>query len=183
MFNERKVAQMSAYLLSKGGGEYEHLKLMKLLYLSDRESLNQTGFSISNDFFVSMPHGPVLSQTLSLINGEFNEIEGGWDEWISDTANYKVSVRHKVDRNHLDELSDYDIEIMNQIWAKFGQMTVWEIRDYTHDHCAEWKDPHGSSMPIPTERIFLALGRDKDLAVELATEVDAHKQISCLFKH
>lgn len=181
MFNERKVAQMAAYLLCKGGGRYEHLKLMKLLYLSDRASMDQTGFSISGDFFVSMPHGPVLSQTLSLINGEFEPIAGGWDAWISDKENYQVSVRREFERSELDELSDHDIDVMDQIWAEFGHMSKWQIRDYTHDHCAEWRDPHGSSMPIPNERIFEALGRETQLARELASEVDAHKQINCLF--
>jgi hypothetical protein len=36
MFSEEKVAQMAAYLLLKRGGRMAYLKLMKLLYLSNR---------------------------------------------------------------------------------------------------------------------------------------------------
>lgn len=41
MFCEEKVAQMAAYLLQKRGGKMSYLKLMKLLYLSDRESMDR----------------------------------------------------------------------------------------------------------------------------------------------
>jgi len=55
-----------------------YLKLMKLLYLADRESMRRNGRPISGDRYVSMDHGPVLSQTLNLINGarKFEE-QGG----------------------------------------------------------------------------------------------------------
>lgn len=46
MFNEEKVAQMAAYLLKKHGGSMRFIKLMKLMYLSDRkamESLTEKG--------------------------------------------------------------------------------------------------------------------------------------------
>lgn len=39
MFNEEKVAQMAAYLLKKHGGSMRFIKLMKLMYLSDRKAM------------------------------------------------------------------------------------------------------------------------------------------------
>lgn len=77
MFNERKVAQMAAFLLGKGGDRMPHLKLMKLLYLSDREAMERYGFPISGDCIVAMPHGPVLSMTLNLMDGDVESLPGG----------------------------------------------------------------------------------------------------------
>ena len=34
-----------------------HLKLMKLMYLADREAVRTCGFPITGDRFVSMPQG------------------------------------------------------------------------------------------------------------------------------
>jgi uncharacterized phage-associated protein len=59
MFDDRRVAQMAAYLLSREKGRMNHLKLMKLLYLADRESMKRHGQPISGDRFVAMDHGPV----------------------------------------------------------------------------------------------------------------------------
>ena len=47
MFNERKAAQMAAFFLGQGsGGRLAHLKLMKLLYLADREAVRAFGLPI-----------------------------------------------------------------------------------------------------------------------------------------
>jgi uncharacterized phage-associated protein len=67
MFNEFKVTQIAAFFLPKEGGEMFLLKLMKLLYLSERESFARFECSISGDKFYSLPHGPVLSRTKELI--------------------------------------------------------------------------------------------------------------------
>ena len=64
-FNEQKVAQMAAFLLARGKGKMKYLKLLKLLYLADRESMKRNGHPISGDSYVSMDHGPVLSKSIS----------------------------------------------------------------------------------------------------------------------
>jgi uncharacterized phage-associated protein len=181
MFNERKVAQMAAYLISKEGERMSHLKLMKLLYLADREAMGQFGVPLSGDRIVSMPHGPVLSMTLNLMDGDTESAENGWEAWISDKENHELSVVRPVARVELNELSAADVDVLDTVWAKFGHMTKYQIRDYTHTHCPEWKDPHGSSMPIDYEDVFVALGRTHDQAVELAAHIEAERSIDRLF--
>lgn len=181
MFNERKVAQMAAYLLAKDGGCYAHLKLMKLLYLADREALNQFGFQLTGDDIKSLPHGPVLSQTLDLINGIVPSQPNGWDAWVSDEKNYEVALKQKFTRSDLDELSDSDIDVLDTVWQQFGHMSKYQIRDYTHDHCPEWIDPNGSSTPIPKIRIFKALGKTDSEANALNSDIEIQKSISRLF--
>ena len=67
MFNERKAAQAAAWFLRQQGGRMPHLKLVKLMYLADRQSLDEHGFPITGVLAVSMPHGPVLSMTLNVV--------------------------------------------------------------------------------------------------------------------
>ena len=181
MFNERKVAQMAAYLIDKEGGRMSHLKLMKLLYLADREAMQRYGVPLSGDRMVSMPHGPVLSMTLNLMDGDIESSEGGWEAWISDKENNELSTVHAVQHAELDELSLADFDVLDAVWRQFGHMNKWAIRDYTHDHCPEWKDPNGSSNPIAYEDVFLALGRTKDQAAELAAHIEAERSIDRLF--
>ncbi|MGL5292385.1 MAG: Panacea domain-containing protein [Aeromonas sp.] len=177
MFNEERVAQMAAFMLSKRGGQMAYLKLMKLLYLSDREAMSRFGESISGDLMVSMPHGPVLSQTLNLIRGG-SEHQNGWDEWISDEANYEVSIRRDVsDRDDLDLLSDMDLEILNKVWNEFGHMTRYQIRDYTHEQCREWQDPRGSAYPIKEETLFMAVGKSPEVASAMAKHLREQRQL------
>ena len=181
MFNERKVAQMAAYLLHKRGGRMSHLKLMKLLYLADRESMRRFGAPISGDHVVAMPHGPVLSRVYDHMTGMVESCPDGWEDWITDRENHEVSLRKKIDsRDDLDMLSDADIEVLDEVWANFGRMSRWKLRDYTHDQCPEWQDPEGSSEPIPYSRVFEALGFKHDDALERGNELDAHKALDAI---
>lgn len=182
MFNERKAAQVAAWFLQQEGGRMPHLKLIKLMYLADREAMSECGFSITGDQVVAMPHGPVLSMTLNFINGDIESGEDGWEAWINDRENHDVAAR---DRPHgqeaLDELSASDLDILKKLWKRFGKMTKWEIRDYTHKHCPEWEDPQGSSYPITYQRIFEALGRSKEEAAALSERIKEQQQIDRVF--
>lgn len=180
MFNERKVAQMAAYLLKKRGGCMAHLKLMKLLYLADREAMARYGVPISGDRVVSMPHGPVLTMTLNLMDGDVESSPNGWDAWISDKANNELSLNRELSEVELDELSQADIEVLEDVWAKFGKMSRWEIRDYTHT-LPEWEDPNGSSNAIPHRKILMAMGRSEEEAAHFCAEIEAERALDKLF--
>ena len=61
MMDIKKVVQVVGYILSKYQGKLNYTKLIKMLYLADRESMRQTGYPITGDNYVSMPRGVVLS--------------------------------------------------------------------------------------------------------------------------
>ena len=171
---------MAAFLLRRRG-RMNYLKLMKLLYLADRESMKRHGEPISGDRYVSMDHGPVLSQTLNLINGAVRFQDDGWNHWIKDKADYEVSLRRKVSRDALDELSDADLDVLDDTYTKFGRMDKWELRDYTHRYCPEWTNPQGSSIPIEYVDIFKALGRRPAQARKLAARIRQEHRIDRVF--
>lgn len=176
MFTARKVAQMAAVIAKTQGGTINVLKLVKLLYLADREALGRYGFPISFDNVVAMPHGPVLSKTLDLINGFVDGPTGAqWDEWIGDREDHNVTSRRDFSRADLDELSDADLEVISDVIAQFGKWDQWTLRDYTHG-LKEWRDPNGSRAAIPDEEILIALGRDAKEAAALAHEIQTQRE-------
>ncbi|MEP7246468.1 MAG: Panacea domain-containing protein [Gammaproteobacteria bacterium] len=179
MFTTSKVAQMAALFAAKQGGAINVLKLNKLLYLADRESMSRHGCPISFDRLASMPHGPVLSQSLNLISGLSDSAK--WDEWITDCDNYDVGLTHKFVRDDLDQLSDADIEVIDEVWKQFGHMTKYALRDYTHENCPEWKDPDGSSIPIKHFDVLVHLGKSKAEARELADCIESEGKLDRLF--
>lgn len=160
MFSELRIAQMAAFFVAKERDRRQAtLKLMKLLYLADRESLNRFGHPISFDVLGSMNQGPVLSGALDLIHGEAWPSADGWAKWISDENNYEVSVRENPNRERLTELSDADLAVMESVWQTFGHMDRWQIRDYTHQNCREWEFPDGGFTRIDYRDILAALGK------------------------
>lgn len=179
MFDDRKAGQVAAFFVNAEGGRMSVIKLVKLIYLSDREFMDRCGLPITFDRLVSMPHGPVNSQTYECIQGAVDR--PGWEEWIGDREGHIVTVRKPVSRDALDEVSDAEIETMQAVWQRFGSMGKWEIRDWTHERCAEWRDPDGSSLPIDYADVFRALGRDDVMARDLAGHVEAHRRIDKIF--
>ena len=172
---------MAAYFLDRARTRIKYLKLMKLLYLADRESMKRHGHPISGDRYVSIDHGPVLSNTLNLINGAVKFQEHGWDHWIADKADYAVSLKRKVSREALDELSDADIDVLHNVFAKFGKVNQWDLVKYMHRYCREWENPNGSSIPISYEEVFRALGRTPAEAKKLGARVEQQRNIDKLF--
>lgn len=177
MFNEEKVAQMAAYLLGQRGGQMSYLKLMKLLYLADRTSMERFDEPMTDDAWVSMDKGPVLSTVLELMQGASRS--GEWNSWIAGgPVPYEVSLACRdSDRDSFDELSDADVEILDEVWQRFGTMTRWELVEYTHLHCPEWHDPHGSMRPIRPQDMFQAIGRTPEEADELSAEIFQRREL------
>jgi uncharacterized phage-associated protein len=181
MFSEERVTQMAAYLLMRGGKRMAYIKLLKLLYLAEREALAKWGESISGDHFVSMPHGPILSQTYDLIKGHTPSIEVcPWQKMIRDESNYEVSLLNDIDIEDLDELSPAEIKILDDTFNKFGHMSRFEIVDFTHSNCPEWEDPRGSSFPISPENIFRAMGKTEDQVQKLFEKYREQQQLDSL---
>lgn len=182
-FNQVKTAQMAAWILSRCGSPMDIMKLMKLLYLSDRASFAKFGQSMTGDRMVSMPYGPVLSTTLNVMNGAGPRVHGGWDCWVSDRAGHRLALHDNCapDRDSLDELSQADFDVLEEVCAQFGHFGTFELSDYTHLHCPEWEDPRGSSVGIKYETLFKALGKSEEQAAQLVANVEQDDELDLMF--
>jgi uncharacterized phage-associated protein len=174
-YNVRKAAQVTAFFAKKQGGTIDVLKVVKLLYLADREFMSRYDFPILFDCLVSMPHGPVSSMTYNYING-MDEQRDEWDEFVVARADNKIGMaRPNMKFEDLDELSEAESHVLETVWDQFGRMSSWDLRNYTHKHCPEWEDPRGSSNPIPYERVLKFL--NKENSAEIADEIESQRSL------
>jgi len=175
-FKTRKAAQIAAFFAHKEGGNINLLKLVKLIYLANRRAMEKYDYPLIDDYLVSMDHGPVNSTVYDFINGARQDAED-WEEFVTSRTGYNIGLRHKkFSSSALDELSDADLAVLNKIWDRFGALDQWELVKYVHRACAEWEDPHGTSVTIPYERIFRILGKKR--SVELAKQIEVQREIS-----
>jgi len=171
-FNVKKAAQVVAYFAWQSGGSINVLKLAKLVYLADREFMAVYDAPILNDKIVSMDHGPVNSITLNYVNGLASSPD--WSTYINGRAQYEVGLTNKISVADLDELSEAEVDILEVVWKRFGNLDKYAVRDYTHRNCPEWEDPNGSSNPIPYERIFKFLGKQDTRYLAEKVSSDRH---------
>lgn len=179
-YDARKAAQVGAFFALKEGGKINILKVAKLLYLAERESMAQYDEPMFYDKLVSMPQGPVTSITLNLINGEVSD--PSWGDLLSRDDNHTVHVASECKFENLDRLSRSDLRILEELWQRFGHMTGYQLRDWTHDpkNVPEWQDPLGSSLAISHVKVFSAL--NKANSAELSKDINEYREIAKQFE-
>lgn len=146
--------------------------LIKLLYFADRQALLEHGMPITGDRMVSMPHGPVLSGVLDFITWGTrtwgNCDDSPWFKYISEPEGYEV---HLLGALETDELSRYELHVLEAIDEQYGRLNKWVLRDISHN-LPEWEDPHGSSLPIEPAEILRAADHPSSEIERIAAEAE-----------
>jgi uncharacterized phage-associated protein len=168
-FNEAKATQAAGLLLALRGGTMSYMKLIKLLYLADREALLRWDRPITTDRWVSMDNGPVVSRIYGLIREEpVPGVIGEWARHIQASDRYDVCLVEPVDDG---ELSSAEVKLLRQIFALHGHKNRWDLVKYCHE-LPEWRRPNGSSVPIEVEDILRGENRPADEIDEVVAELD-----------
>jgi hypothetical protein len=148
---------MAGLLLQLAGGKMYYLKLMKLMYIIDREGLLRWGRPITNDRYYSLDNGLILSRVENLMTEE-SLVESYWNQFISAPRNWQIELTSDPET---DELSEAETELIREQYLKFKRMfghhgvkDRWELVEYTHN-LPEWVDPHGSSIPVDYEEVLI----------------------------
>jgi len=175
-FDERRAADAAGYLLLQHDGKMNYMRLIKLLYVAERESLARFGRPILGDRYVSMKHGPVLSHVYDLIKE--GENEGPWAQHIQRVGTFGVCLREKPS---FDSLSPADLEILDQVTKLYQGFDQFHLRDMTHEEFEEWEDPGDSSKEIPTERILKVVGKSPEEIDRIRERVKEKQALDRLF--
>lgn len=156
-FNEIKTTQVAALFLKKNKGKMNYMKLIKLLYLADREALARWERPLTGDSYFSMKKGPILSSVLDIINNGKSICENSyWYKYISEPADYEISLEKEPQS---DELSKRELELINEIYDKYKDVNKWDMVDICHKILPEWEHPGESSIPIRIEDILKAVNK------------------------
>lgn len=156
-FNQQKAIQAVAFLLKQKHATRSdnYMRVLKLLYFADRESLKETGSPITGDRFVAMKHGPTLSRLVDLVNQrEVGNVE--WDKYI-ERNEYDIRLINDPGNG---KLCRYEIDLLKRIWEENRELGEWQVAMKSED-LPEWKknNPGDSSQSIPLSDLLEAVGR------------------------
>ena len=159
-FNYEKSLQAAAYLLRLHGGSMKYLRLLKLLYIAERELLSEAALPLTGDCFKAMDHGPVLDLVYDHIRKE-HWTNPDWQKFVKTIPDYKVVLEQDPGEDHLPKIiTDKLVEVTR----RYKDQSRWEIRDLTHQF-PEWfknKPPQGSSNIIPLVDVLEAMGEGQE---------------------
>jgi uncharacterized phage-associated protein len=151
-FNEIKTTQAASLFLKNNDGKMSYMKLIKLLYLVDRQALKLWERPLTGDVYFSMKHGPVLSNVLDIINnGGDPEDNSYWYRHITQPKDYNIELKELPGT---DTLSQRELELINELDEKFKDFDQWEMVEICHDILPEWENIGGSRKLIEIETIL-----------------------------
>ena len=176
-FNFPKTLQAIATLLRREASrQMNYMRLIKLLYIADRECLREIRRPLTGSHVVAMKRGPVLEDVLHLIRGEHMQTP----EWSKYLRRSHFSLELIADPG-LGDLSYFEVEKLEEIAQRYAENDEWDLVNITHEF-DEWRknDPGDSSKPIPLDDILAAVGPLGDKA-EITQDAEEEALIAQAF--
>ncbi|WP_088255859.1 Panacea domain-containing protein [Fimbriiglobus ruber] len=158
-FNFQKTLQASAVILGDHHGRMEYIRLLKLLYIADRELLAETGRTLTGDHAVAMKRGPVLSAVYELVKnqGAADQVKA-WSDAVHRDG-YEVVLSGDVG---ITRLTKAEAKKLHDVCNRFRDTDSEGLSDLTHEF-QEWSDVFdtrnpNSCYPIRWESALAAQG-------------------------
>ena len=170
-FDFDKSLQAAAYLLHLEEGRMPYLRLLKLMYVAERELLAQTAAPLTGDIYKAMEHGPVLSHVFDLIKGKgLRSTE--WEGFIK-RSGYAVKLVAEPGRGRL---SGSVVDKLAEVSERYREKGHWELQDLMHDF-PEWAKNFtgGGSSLIPLKDVLDAQGESQE-TLDLIKQGEAVRQ-------
>ncbi len=180
-FNAKKtIAAAGEILRRQPGRRTNYMRLLKLLYIANRDCIAEKGRAICGDRIYAMPRGPVMSRALDLIKGQDPQSP----EWSASIERDRYDVQLVNDPGNL-ALSKLEIRILQSVCERFADYDEWELVEWCHKNLPEFikhdPDKTGNARElIPPAEIFSAVGRGDEMT-ELLAETNASLAFSRLF--
>jgi len=173
-FNERKAAAAAAFLLDHEGGTMDYMRLVKLLYLAERESLARLSHPIAGDVYSALDQGPILSRVLDLCKYKST---GPWAAQIERSGLWAVKLRKPPD---LGPLSAAEVAILEEVAKRFHERDQWDLSTLMRG-LPEWNDPRGGRLEILLEEVLVAVGKTTEETREMLDEAIEGAQLAAAF--
>jgi uncharacterized phage-associated protein len=133
-FRFSNALQASGMLLRLNDGKMKYLRLLKLLYLAERDYLEEEADLITGDRIYAMPKGLVLSTVYNLILHRDSQ-SNRWHRYIKTGEDKYVFLAEDPETPDLYRIEK---EIIERIHHKHKEKDDDQLIEYTH-HLPEWK--------------------------------------------
>lgn len=139
--DHNKIVELMLLIANKNKNEVDFMKLLKLIYLSDRLHLRRYGRTISTDVYYAMPKGPVASN----VYDKCKQITGSQislDENKAVMSAFEVGSKDKTIKAkkeaELKIFSKSEVDAIDEVFAIYGDKDGGQLSEISHDFY-EWK--------------------------------------------
>lgn len=159
-FNSLKTIQSAAFLLRREPAHrMNFVRLLKILYLAEREILAESGKPLTGSRVVAMRRGTIPQDVLDVISGR-HTASPEWSRFFR-TDRYSIEMTNDPG---LSYLSKYVCRKLDEVSRKHDDFDEWAMVDETQ-RLPEWQQnaPGDPPREITLRQILEAVGRAADL--------------------
>jgi uncharacterized phage-associated protein len=174
-FDGQKATEVCARFVALSGKRINILKLVKLVYLLDRESIARRGVPVVGGVYLSMRNGPVTSEILDLVNaGRLWNCDTNWEYYISDRQNHEIELVRDPGSEHL---SVFEMQLIEELWHLHEHEDQWALADWCHANCGEWLPLDKGREHISLAHLAEEVGCEAEEVLENAAEQNFLKRV------
>lgn len=168
-YDEQKTTQVAvAFMENYNRQKLHYVKLLKLLYITDRESWKTRSCSITEDDYIASDR--LLKNTYKVIK---KKNHGYWNKYI-DYSKGILKVKNDPSDN---KLSFFERDLIKSVYKKYGRKTKKELASLCYNF-PEWSK---KNKPIPYKRILLKVGKSEKEIKKIKEEVQYFRNINKMF--
>lgn len=136
LYSSQKVEKIGNTIiyLSNGISNLSKTKLLKLLYILDELSIKKRGVPFLGLDYKLWKLGPVNQDIFNNLSSDNLLLKN----YINTTSEDGIITIEPIKNFNDDEFSDFEIELMDNIIANFGNKTAKELVLYTHRKNSPW---------------------------------------------
>lgn len=114
-----------------------NLKLQKILYYAQLESISQRGVPLFNDDIEAWQYGPVVRDVY---------------EWLRECGRYPIAA-FDIELKRFERLTGESELFLKNIWEKYNRYSAWALVEITHRDKSPWSEVYakgaGDKKVIP----------------------------------
>lgn len=166
----KAVQAIGVLLMQDRSRTLSKMRVLKLLYIAERECIGEFGRPLLGARTVAMPHGPLHSGVLDLINGQHIDAA----EFTEHFSRFGYQIAADDDPG-VSLLSPAEIAKLREVSDRHASDGDWSLAHDTTHKFKEWLDNYeeGASTEIPMEDIIEAVGRGDDKAAIISDLKDS----------
>ena len=171
----KKATHAVARLIEKSGGSADYLRVAKLIYLADRNSLLARGIPIVGGHYYSMKMGPTIGEVMDFVH---QQDAPGWRTAISPRHGNTLKLKSLPD---FGALSETEMEILDRVVKEHAGQTTEQLVIWCHQHCKEYEEVSARQRKdISVESILRAEKRDERRISKVVREAESLAKLDAL---
>lgn len=173
--NPEKALEVCARITGNSGGQVEYLRLIKLVYLADREAILKLGRPIVGGRYWSMPLGPTIGEVMDLAK---ERLFHSWKSFLSEPENGR-NIR-LLNSHQLDNLSEKEVEIIDSVVSFHKTRTTGGLVKWCHENCGEYEEVKSGRKSIRAEAILEKEGVSPERVSKFIERSESHEELAVL---